>query len=166
MNGTKIMAAGLLGVALCLSGNAIAQQIGAEASAGQSIGGQGIGGVSAGAITFGVIAAAAITQTSDDAAVESSDLPDLPPEILQATLSELLDSPYVADLDIDRAAIPAAILDEKIADLWVDPTFVTVLQSVVGEEQVELLFDTLNNDSGHLVSDMLETIQVPTGTGS
>lgn len=162
------MAVGLLGVALCLSGNAIAQQSNADAGAGQSIGDQGIGGVSAGAITFGVIAAATIVTDGDNESAEPEvpDMPDLPPEILEATLSELLDSPYVADLDIDRAAIPAAILDEKIADLWVDPTFVTVLQSVVGEEQVELLFDTLNNDSGHLVSDMLETIQMPSGTGS
>ena len=90
MNGTKIVAAGLLGVALCLSGNAIAQQTGADAGVGAGAG-EGISGVSAGAITFGVIAAATITQTSDDAAVEPSDLPDLPPEILEATLSELLD---------------------------------------------------------------------------
>ncbi|WP_417583676.1 hypothetical protein [Pelagibacterium sp.] len=58
------------------------------------------------------------------------------------------------------------MLDEKIADLWVDPTFLTLLQSVVGEEQVNLLFDALNNDQGRLISDMLDTIQMPTGTGS
>lgn len=61
---------------------------------------------------------------------------------------------------------PRPCWTKKIADLWVDPTFLTLLQSVVGEEQVNLLFDALNNDQGRLISDMLDTIQMPTGTGS
>lgn len=96
----------------------------------------------------------------------SRSIPDLPPEIAQATLAELLDSPYLSNVDIDRDSIAPAILNGEVGDLLGTPGIVAMVNSMITKEQFDTVFDAINNNSGQIVSDMLDNVQMPTGTGS